>query len=196
MFVKDVMTENPVTVEAGASFKTGLRLLARYGVTSLPVVATDGRICGVVSESDLIRESIRPDPRMDVWLTERETIAPPHTVDEVLTAHPIVVHPEDDLAVAVELMTSTRVKSLPVVDHHDRPIGMVSRSDVVRSLARADTDIEGQVDDLLRTLGGPDWLVEVNDGIVEISGPASPGELHLARAVAGMVPGVIDVRIV
>jgi len=195
MFVQDVMTPNPVTVELGTSVKEALVLLARHGVTSLPVIGSGRRIQGVVSEADLIRESIARDPRVQEISVEESTVTPPRTVDEVFTPHAIVVHADDDLATAVELMTSTSVKSLPVVDRHHRLVGMVSRSDVVRLLARADSDIEGEVDELLRSLGYPNWLVEVHDGVVEVTGPEGASEGSLARTVAGTVPGVVDVRI-
>lgn len=195
MFVQDVMTAHPVTVEMGTSIKEALVLLARHGVTSLPVVSSGRRVRGVVSEADLIRESVARDPRVQEAPIESCAVSPPRTVDEVFSPHAVVVHPDDDLAVAVELMTSTSVKSLPVVDRHNRLVGMVSRSDVVRLLARADTDIEGEVDELLRSLGYPNWLVEVHDGVVEVTGPAGPSEGALARTVAGTVPGVVDVRI-
>jgi CBS domain-containing protein len=195
MLVHDVMTKKPVTVPITASVKEALMLLARHGVTSLPVVGADHRIQGVVSEADLIRESVARDPRVQETPLEGCGVTPATKVDEVYTPHAVVVRPDDDLASAVELMTSTSVKSLPVVDRKDRVIGIVSRSDVVRLLARADSTIEGDVDELVRSLGYPNWLVEVHDGVVEVTGPAGAGEDALARTVVGTVPGVVEVRI-
>ena len=195
MFVQDVMTRDPLTVRTGSTVKEALVLLAHHGVTSLPVVGSGRRICGVVSEADLIRESVARDPRVQETPLDDCAVTPPRTVDEVFTPHAVVVHPDDDLATAVELMTSTSVKSLPVVDRKDRVVGIVSRSDVVRMLARADATIEGEVDELLRSLGYPNWLVEVHDGVVEVTGPAGPSEGALARTIAGTVPGVVDVRV-
>lgn len=177
MLVHDVMTKDPVTVQRGTSVKKALVLLARHGVTSLPVVGSGRQIHGVVSEADLIRESVARDPRVQETPLEGCAVTPPMKVDEVFTPHAVVVHPDDDLATAVELMTSTSVKSLPVVDRKDRLVGIVSRSDVVRLLARADSAIEGEVDELVRSLGYPNWLVEVHDGVV------------------GTVPGVVEVRV-
>jgi len=196
MFVQDVMTGDPVTVRTGTAVKEALMLLACHGVTSMPVVSAGHRIRGVVSEADLIRESVARDPRVqETPLDQGDDLMLPRTVDEVFTPHAVVVHPDDDLATAVELMTSTSVKSLPVVDRNHRVVGIVSRSDVVRLLARADTTIEGEVDELLRSLGYPNWLVEVHDGVVELTGPSGPSEIGLARTVAGTVPGVVDVRV-
>lgn len=195
MLVADVMTKGPVTIPRGSSIKGALRLLAEHGVTSLPVVDAKGRICGVVSEADLIRETVAPDPRAHASLLPEQAYFPPQTVDEVFSPHAVTVRRHDDLARAVDVMTSTAVKSLPVVDDHDRVVGIVSRSDVVRLLARGDEVIEAELDDLLCSLGHSDWLVDVADGVVEVTGPTDTRDRSLAQLAARTVPGVIEVRI-
>jgi CBS domain-containing protein len=194
MLVRQVMTTDPVTVRAGTAVKVALRLLDENDISSLPVTDERGRVIGVVSEADLIRDLVGPDQR----LHEIPVADPPPSqgyVDEVMTTHAITVHPETDLAEAVDLVTSTGVKCLPVVDEHDRVVGVVSRRDVVRMLARADETLEQEVDALLVSAGMPDWLVDVHDGIAEISGPASARERTLAKTLARTVPGVVAVNV-
>ncbi|WP_121251455.1 HPP family protein [Nocardioides ferulae] len=197
MLVQDVMTPHPVTVRTGTTIKQALTLMARYRVTSLPVVNGAGRIQGVVSEADLIRDSVAPDARSAAPGADADvdSITPPRVVDEVLTRHAVTVEPHTDLAVAVDVMTSTSVKSLPVVDRHERVLGMVSRSDVVQLLARADSTLEHEIDQLLNQLGHADWLVEVREGVVEVNGPASHEDRSLAQVAVSTVPGVVGVRI-
>lgn len=195
MLVQEVMTPDPVTVRTGTPVKDALALLARYGVTSMPVVTSKGRVCGVVSEADLIRDRVSPDQRLHEIPLAPESISPAHVIDEVMTPHAVSVEPHTDLSVAVDLMTSTSVKSLPVVDDRGRVIGIISRSDVVRLLARADSTLERELDAMLSSLGHTDWLVEVHEGVAEVSGPAGSSERSLARLAARAVPGVIDVRV-
>jgi CBS domain-containing protein len=194
MLVREVMTTDPVTVRAGTTVKAALRLLDENDISSLPVTDEHGRICGVVSEADLIRDLVGPDQRLhEIPIADPE---PSHGyVDEVMTTHAITVHPDTDLAQAVELVTSTGIKCLPVVDEHDRVLGVVSRRDVVRMLARADETLEQEVDALLVSAGMSDWLVDVHDGIAEISGPASARERTLAKTLARTVPGVVAVTV-
>jgi len=194
MFVRQVMTPDPVTVRAGTTVKTALRLLDENEISSLPVVDANGRICGVVSEADLIHDLVGPDQRLhEIPVAEP---SPQHgCVDEVMTAKAITVQQDTDLAIAVDLVTSTGIKSLPVVDSEDRVVGMVSRRDVVRVLARADEALEQEVDALLVAAGMPDWLVDVHDGIAEISGPETSRERTLAKVLARTVPGVIAVNV-
>jgi CBS domain-containing protein len=171
MLVREVMTPHPVTVHPGTETKTALRLLDEHAVTSMAVVEEDSRIVGVVGEADLVREALPPDPRAHmIPPAEDPRPARPHTVGEVMNRHPVAVHGDTDLSEAVELMTSTAVKSLPVVDGRRRVVGMVSRRDVVHLLARDDERIEQQVDELYRE-AGVDWLVRVDDGTVTVEGP-------------------------
>lgn len=195
MLVKDVMTAAPVTTRAEASIKEALMLLSHNSVSSLPVIDRTGRILGVVSEADLIRDSVPMDPRARVTPIDSPDISSPQHVADVMTTHAVTVHVNTDLASAVELMTSTSVKALPVVDSRGRVVGVVSRSDVVQMLARADTTIESAVDALLVSLGHDDWLVEVHDGVVDVNGPESVNERSLADLAAHTVAGVVEVRV-
>ena len=64
------------------------------------------------------------------------------------------------------------------------------------ALARSDAVIAADTAALLQSFGHGDWLVEVEDGSVRITGPSDPGELSLAHVVAHTVAGVVEVRIV
>ena len=196
MFVHQVMTPDPVTVRAGTTVKAALRLLDENEISSMPVTDGRGRIQGVVSEADLIRDLVGPDQR----LHEIPVEAPPtveHTyVDEVMTTHAVTVRPDTDLAEAVELVTSIGIKCLPVVDADNRVVGVVSRRDVVRMLARTDDLLEQDVDDMLVTAGYGNWLVDVSEGVARVSGPETARERSLARVLVRAVPGVVAVTIV
>lgn len=195
MLVRDVMSRRPWTVTTGTSIQGAISLLAEHGVTSMPVVDGRRHVVGVVSEADLIRDALVPDPRAQETPREDLRREQHHTVDEVMTRHVVTVRESTDLADAVELLTSLGAKSLPVVDPDDRVIGVVSRSDVVRALARTDETLEREVDAALVALGHSDWLVEAHNGVVEIGGPTSPADVSLARSVAHSVQGVVEVRV-
>lgn len=195
MLVHEVMTRFPVTVRPTSSTKEALRLLDDHSITSLPVVHADGRIVGVVSEADLLRDALPHDPRARMIPDDSDTPAHPTRVDEVMNRHPVTVHGGADLAEAVDLMTSTSVKSIPVVDRGLHVIGMVSRRDIVHVLARADERVQRELDELYRSLG-VDWLVEVREGAVTVEGPQGDKARALAETAAATVPGVMSVTVV
>jgi CBS domain-containing protein len=191
MLVRDVMTSPAVTVTAGASVKEGMRLLDRHHVTAMPVVAEGGRLVGIVSEADLLQDAVRRDDRTHL-IPHEHTETPPRRVEDVMSTLSLTVSPDSDLSDAVELMTDTAVKSLPVVEH-GRVVGVVSRSDVVHLLARSDESLCAEVDDLLRS-AGLEYDVDVVDGHAVLEGSADPHDQRVAEVIAGAVSGVISVR--
>lgn len=205
MLVREVMTREPVTVAADASVKTALQLLDGHDVTALPVLNGTGTLVGVVSEADLVRDLLRPDPRLRESLTDDESeglghdiasaAGKPRRVEEVMTPRAVTVREDTDLALAIELITTTSIKSVPVVDGEGHVIGVVSRRDVVRVFARADDLLAAEVDAALHSVGLTDLWVEALDGSVHVNGPVSNPERVLARAMARTIPGVIDVHL-
>jgi len=192
MLVKDVMTSPAITVSAEAWVKDGLRLLDEHHVTALPVVDDRGRLVGIVSEADLLQDVVHHDPRTQI-LPREDTDAPPRRIADVMSMLSMTVGVDSDLSDAVELMTSTAVKSLPVVDH-EHVVGVVSRSDIVHLLARSDDLIRAEVDELLRS-AGLSFQVDVDGGRVLIEGPVDPHQRRVAEVIAGAVRGVVSVRV-
>lgn len=195
MLVRDVMTEKPVTVHPDTKIKDAATILAARAITAMPVVDDAGRLCGVLSEADVIRDAFVSDPRGHLMPLPEQHSLPVQVVSEVMTPRAISVHPSTDAAEAAELMTSTAVKSLPVLDDCGRLVGVVSRSDLVSVRARGDGVIEREVNSLLVSLGHHDWTVEVNDGAVRIDGPEDPTDRSLAEIAATSVAGVVLVKV-
>jgi predicted transcriptional regulator len=173
--------------------KQAVRLLDEHRITSMPVVDEEGRLVGVVSVADVLRDALPPDRRTHERLVE--LAAPPvHlVVTDVMTHLPMSVGPDDDLVDAVELMVDTQVKSLPVVSS-GRVVGMVSRRDVIAVLARQDGLIEAEVDEALRE-AGVECVVEVDDGLVVLRDGDDPERMHVAQVIASRIPGVVGVSI-
>ena len=195
MLVRDVMSRRAVTVRADTSLKEATVLLDDRSLTTLPVVDSEARPVGVVSEADLITGMVPRDRRLHMMpgATEMHTL-PPATVGEVMNPHPMTVSEETDLAEAADLMTTTGVKSLPVLNGHGRVVGVISRRDIVHLLARPDSEIEAELDEVFRRLER-DWLVEVQDGVVTVTGPMGDGEHGVAATLAEAVAGVTGVNV-
>jgi CBS domain-containing protein len=191
MLVHEVMTTQVVSVRPDTSLKEAIVELDQHEVTSMPVIDVRGRLVGVVSEADVIRDAMLPDRRTHEASVQVSSAQVGLRVVDVMTHLPLCVGPNDDLSEAVDLLVSTQVKSLPVVDHEE-VVGMVSRRDVIAVLARNDDLIEAEVDDLLRS-GEIECQVEVADGVVHLSGSSDPRTREIARVLAASVPGVVAV---
>lgn len=201
MLVKHLMSTAPLTVAPETSLQEVAALLARHRISTLPVLAPDGTVCGVVSEADLIRDTFATDPR-----TRIRPVAPPiasspvrspgqdpRSVSEVMTRPALTVLQHSDAASAAALMTSHHVRCLPVLDAQGQLVGVLSRSDLVRVRARSDTEVGIEVAEALAAAGHGSWGATVEDGHVRLTGPSTVRERSLAAAVAASVAGVTSV---
>jgi CBS domain-containing protein len=193
MLIRDLMTTPAVTVTAETSIGTALRLLDDRKITAMPVVDKNGVLAGIVSEADLVQDVTLLNDRVPVAAVRTTTDTPPRRVADVMSHLVATVGADDDLEVAIDLMWSTMVKSLPVMEK-GRVAGMISRSDLVHLLAGRDDRIRAEVCELLAA-ECPDWQVEVHDGVVTITGAADLHERKLADVLAGTVKGVVAVRV-
>lgn len=192
MLVREVMSTPAVTVSDTATVKAAIALLEQHDISAMPVIDSGGHLTGMVTEADVIREMVVPDQRVHE-IPIRLTAAPIHAVvADIMGRDPVTVSGDTDLAVATELMARAAIKSLPVIDG-DRIVGVVSRRDVIRVLARPDGQIESDIGDLFQQTGRS-WQVHVTDGVAVVDGPWSEPEHDLAAALANAVPGIIGVR--
>ena len=201
MQARDIMSNPVVTVTPDTTVKDAAELLASNGFTALPVVGADGGLAGVVTEADVVRDRFPRDPRYDVTehnlpFAEKTTRAPGTTVGEVMTAPAMIAGVDTDVVELVTAMLKNPVPSLPIVDG-SRLVGVVTRRDLVRVLAREDKAISNDVRHQLEMYGAPyRWTVAVRDGAVAITDEFdSATDRHVATVLAEAVHGVTSVTV-
>ena len=193
MLVHEVMTRPVVTVQDDDTVRFAGAVLLKHAIASVPVVDEDGHLVGVVSESDLLRDRVEDDPRAHLRDTavERETRG--LLVADVMSPRVLTVHEQDDASLAARLLLDHGVKALPVV-HGRRVTGIVARRDLLRALARPDTDVRRDVLALLSEMGQDGCEVVVDDGTVTLLPHVGRGDHRVAAMLARTVPGVVRVR--
>lgn len=144
---RDIMTPDPVTIGREATVTDAAHLMADKRIGALPVVDGD-TLVGLVSESDLIMQDVKVHFPTYLSLLGGYIFAPGAadrfesslrkavgaTVGDVMTAEPITVSPEALVSDVATLIIERDVARVPVVEG-ERLIGIVSKSDIVRSLA-------------------------------------------------------------
>src|SRR6187549_2984382 len=98
MFVHDAMTRSVITVTPHTTLREAAAVLSEHHITSLPVVAPDGQLVGVVGEADIVRESLVRDDRTLIVHLPTEDGVSVEQVEQVMTRRPITVPPDADLA--------------------------------------------------------------------------------------------------
>lgn len=194
MFVSQIMSAPAVTVAADTSIKAAARLLRDRDVAAAPVVDSAGGLLGIVSEIDLLRGTVPPDPAAHLLPVPSDRGTAPAVVADVMTRDVQVLLPHSDLHDAARSMRASGIRSLPVV-HGGTVVGVVSRSDLLRVLAREDDEIASDLRAALGAELGPrhDVHVEVASGVVTMTAD-DPEHLSAARLVAARVPGVVRVE--
>jgi CBS domain-containing protein len=109
------------TVPAEAMVDAAVAKLAEEHVGALVVTAADGAVEGIISERDVVRQ-----------LHRRGAATLEVPVAEVMSADVVSCRPDDDLASLMEVMTSRRIRHLPVMVQ-GRLVGIVSIGDVVKA---------------------------------------------------------------
>jgi CBS domain-containing protein len=119
---RDVMTaDDLVTVTGTTSTEQATELLLHHRFTALPVVDDGGRLVGIVSEADLIRDPLagRPGPR-------------PRTVAAAMTTDVLTLQPDAALSDLARALSEGGLRVVPIVDDGRRLLGVVSRGDLLR----------------------------------------------------------------
>lgn len=118
MKVREVMTAPAIRIHPEESVSVAARTLAHYNIGILPVCGGDGKVCGLVTDRDLVTRCLASNR------------APENTpVREVMTGRVLSVQPDMDAGTAAHLMGREQVRRLPVVDN-GRLCGMVTLGDL------------------------------------------------------------------
>jgi len=197
MRADQLMTKSVVTATPETSVKEVVRLLTAHGFTTLPVVDEDGDLVGVVAEADLLRGRILPDPRTLIHEdTPPPAPMPSATVAEVMTTDVVTAGPDAHEAALSRLMLDKHLRVIPIVAG-TKLTGVVSRRDLLRTIAREDRVIASDIRHHLSTACRRPWQVTVSDGDVTLTAEdADESERHIATVIAGARPGVVSVQVV
>lgn len=120
MKLEELMNRHLVKIHPEESAAVAARLLARHNIGVLPVCGTNGRLCGVVTDRDLVVRCMASGN-----LPERTRVR------DVMTSQVVTAGPEMEAGVAAHLMGRQQVRRLPVVEN-GKLCGMVSLGDLAK----------------------------------------------------------------
>lgn len=121
-----------VTIPPNVAVAEAARALATNRIGALVVVEDDGAVVGILSERDIVR---------GVALQGERCLQ--GNVRELMTAAVLTCHEDDTLESLMQIMTSRRIRHLPVIDADGKLTGIVTIGDVVKSrLDEADMEVD------------------------------------------------------
>lgn len=118
MKVRDVMTSPAIRIHPEETVEVAARTLAHYNIGILPVCSGDGKLCGLVTDRDLVTRCIAANRSPSTT-----------SVREVMTGQVLTVKPDMEAGVAAHLMGREQIRRLPVVEG-GKLCGMISLGDL------------------------------------------------------------------
>ncbi|MGD6850935.1 MAG: CBS domain-containing protein [Candidatus Bathyarchaeia archaeon] len=132
--VKDIMTKKVITVEANRTVFEAAELMTEKGVGCI-IVVIEAFPVGIITERDIVRRIVAKRSSLDLKVTE------------VMTKTLITVDPDTSVREAARIMSTNRIRRLPVLKNN-KLVGIVVASDFVRNAGKKTT-----TEEILEALG-------------------------------------------
>lgn len=146
----DIMTKTVMTAKPEDTVRDIAQKLADHDISAVPVCDESGHVIGMVSEGDLLSPFTKDKMLKRAWwlelLTEGNALAPEfenylkldaRRARDLMTTPVVTATEETSLPDLADLITSKKVKRVPIL-RNGALVGIVSRADVVRALARGE----------------------------------------------------------
>jgi acetoin utilization protein AcuB len=184
------MIANPITISPKTTYAQASRLLRVKKLHALPVVDKEGQLVGIVTEKDLLDIS----PVAVLGVHSISDLLSSTKVEEAMTRRVITVQEDCPLEAAARIMIDSKIGSLPVM-RGDQVVGIVTESDIFRTMADA---LGGRSEGLrltVRLLEDKGELGAITDGIVQLGGKLTSlctywGDNPFKRIITLKVQGV------
>jgi CBS domain-containing protein len=138
--VKDIMTKEVITIDAEKSVFDAAKLMTQEELGCL-IVVDKALPVGIITERDIVRRIVAKRSSVDL------------NISEVMTNTLITVGPDTSLREAARIMSTNKIRRLPVLKN-EKLVGIVVSSDFVRNVGKK-TTTEEILDALGRYPTGP-----------------------------------------
>lgn len=118
--VRDLMIREVPTVSENVTIKGAAALMIAEAVNHLPVVSSDGRLCGIVTSWDISR-SVAQGYR---------------NLEEIMSREVVTASPDELVSEAVKRLDQHHISALPVLDEERRVIGLITAERLSRLVSR------------------------------------------------------------
>ncbi|MDR5739450.1 MULTISPECIES: HPP family protein [unclassified Caballeronia] len=135
----DIMSRGVVAVSPETTAQEALSLLLKHRVKALPVIDATRRVIGIVTRAD-IAPALRATPRSGfaraVERIMRDASATPPRIAALMTTDVCTVDARTAIAELVPMFADFGHHHIPVVDGHERLVGMITETDLISGLYR------------------------------------------------------------
>jgi CBS domain-containing membrane protein len=142
----DLMSRDLVLIPKHMDLRTAARILSRAQVSGAPVIDSAGALAGVISATDFLnraredgheraRTCSQPCVCADWQMVNAESL-PPDSVGAHMTRDPVTAAATANIHELARQMLDAHIHRVIIVDVDNRPVGIVSSTDILAALAR------------------------------------------------------------
>ena len=144
---KDIMTTDVIVAKMDDSISSVAKLLIKEKIGGLPVVDENGKVIGIVSETDIVKKEKYVDaPRVinilqgllfldDFKQMEEDIrIIAAYKVKDLMSTEIVKVYEDDSFDDVANIMIKKSINRVPVVDRSNRLKGIICRYDIIRAM--------------------------------------------------------------
>lgn len=145
MKVKEIMTKEVVSIKPDDNAKDALDILFKMQISGLPVIDTQGRLVGMFTEKDILKQ-ILPSylEKVGRFVYEENPKSIKNkfqdlanlSASQVMRKDVITIEEDASLCEVARLMLTQKIRRIPVLDKEKRIAGIVAREDIVKAYAR------------------------------------------------------------
>jgi len=130
ILAKQVMTSPVVWIDRKDSMGEAWKLFHHRRFRHVPVVTSDERIVGILSDRDLWREAagIHKHPSAEAVALSNLT------VQDIMTDRVLTAHPDTEIRTLARVMFEERIGGMPIVNEGGTPLVIITRSDILRTV--------------------------------------------------------------
>ncbi|WP_299293360.1 CBS and ACT domain-containing protein [uncultured Mobiluncus sp.] len=172
------MTANPFTIDSGVTVPDAIELMQTHNITKLPVLR-DGKLCGVVSQSDINRAL--PSDATSLSFGEVAYLLSKLKIYKIMQKNPPTISADAMLEEAAIVMRDSKVDILPVMDE-GKVVGVITESDVLDAFI----DINGAREPGTRLVIEADDQPGVMSRLARVTGELETNITHIAVYRTGM----------
>ena len=129
MSVVSIMSQRVVCVHMDDSLETIRELITATGYHHLMVVEGN-RLVGVISDRDLLNALSPFVDTLSERSRDRATLE--RKAHQIMSREPITLSPTSSIVSAIKLFNRHKISCIPVIDEHDKPVGVISWRDIMR----------------------------------------------------------------
>ncbi len=118
--VGEIMSEQIETINFSNTAQESAIKMSDRNVSSLVVLGENGRAIGIITERDLVRR-----------VCTRDVPSSSVNVENVISSPVKTVSPETPIDEVADVMVSNKVRHVVIVDQNQKPVGIISATDIV-----------------------------------------------------------------